>query len=377
MVNLKGIFLALFIAMLVTACTIPQNTPINESIISLTETSTNSTSPTNESDQTQISESSQVSTDIPTQLTPQVQTITLDNVNRLHESGRAFQSSPRRLIWSLDSKSFGVFSDRQVIIFDSQTLTTKAVFAVDEPNMLLDFSPDGKTIAITPDQMSVQIFDINNNQLLHTIEIPEMVYNAKFSPDGRTLAVALYDEIAANLYNIDSGEFLKKLSGFETAAPVYNIFFTPDGRSLIWLARAGVQLMDIGTGELGPAFEHEDFVQGMAVSPDGHILATAASGTVNDAITPFITLWDVSTGAVLGQLTTTVVNSSLSFSPDNHMLAAADASKLIIWDINTRQEVISISGHTENIFSVTFSPDGSTIATASGDNSIRLWRSEP
>src|SRR5262249_42794298 len=46
-----------------------------------------------------------------------------------------------------------------------------------------------------------------------------------------------------------------------------------------------------------------------------------------------------------------------------------------IWDTETGKRVRSLRGHTERVNSVTYSRDGRFLATASNDDSVRLWLS--
>jgi len=47
---------------------------------------------------------------------------------------------------------------------------------------------------------------------------------------------------------------------------------------------------------------------------------------------------------------------------------------IILWDVATRQPVGEpLTGHTNSVFSVAWSPDGKTLASGSRDNTIILW----
>ena len=65
---------------------------------------------------------------------------------------------------------------------------------------------------------------------------------------------------------------------------------------------------------------------------------------------------------------------SVSFSPDGKRLASASNDQTVkVWDAATGQESLTLKGHTGAVVSVAFSPDGQRLASASFDQTIKVW----
>ena len=64
----------------------------------------------------------------------------------------------------------------------------------------------------------------------------------------------------------------------------------------------------------------------------------------------------------------------LAFSPNSQILASASWDNTIrLWDISKSEEPKVLKGHNDKVESVAFSPDGRLLASGSGDNTICLW----
>jgi photosystem II stability/assembly factor-like uncharacterized protein len=65
---------------------------------------------------------------------------------------------------------------------------------------------------------------------------------------------------------------------------------------------------------------------------------------------------------------------SVAFSPDGTKLASGSFDKTIkLWSVSTQSLLNTLTGHTYRVYSVAFSPDGTKLASGSLDNTIKLW----
>ena len=65
---------------------------------------------------------------------------------------------------------------------------------------------------------------------------------------------------------------------------------------------------------------------------------------------------------------------AVAFSPDGKTLASAGGENVIrLWDLATYKTVRTLEGHTDGVECLAFSPDGKILASGSRDKTIRLW----
>jgi WD40 repeat protein len=93
-----------------------------------------------------------------------------------------------------------------------------------------------------------------------------------------------------------------------------------------------------------------------------------------------ITSWISRGGGGTSSVTSFLGNSSVAFAPDARNLAhaARDSStigrgSIRVFDVGSGRELLNIQGHTGEVWSVAFAPDGKTLASGSEDGTIKLW----
>ncbi len=68
-----------------------------------------------------------------------------------------------------------------------------------------------------------------------------------------------------------------------------------------------------------------------------------------------------------------VLVDSVAFSPDGRTIASASGDNIIqLWDVDTGELLRRLKGHKDWVFRVAYSPDGDTLASGGGRN-INLW----
>jgi WD40 repeat protein/serine/threonine protein kinase len=160
---------------------------------------------------------------------------------------------------------------------------------------------------------------------------------------------------------------------------VISVAFNRDGQLLVTGAQAGVvTVWQAKTGqELRKWLAHRENVTSVEFSPNGRYIATGSWDRT-------VKVWDlekVLQGEVrvpFVQLKQTLPVRSVTFSPDGQRLASAagraadEKGELKVWDLDTGQEALTLSGFTWGVYCVRFSPDGRQVATASAEL-VKLW----
>ena len=70
----------------------------------------------------------------------------------------------------------------------------------------------------------------------------------------------------------------------------------------------------------------------------------------------------------------TRVIHTVAFSPNSQTIASGSGDKTIkVWSLNQKKLAYTLSGHSNWVNSVAFSPDGKILASGSGDRTLKLW----
>jgi small GTP-binding protein len=153
---------------------------------------------------------------------------------------------------------------------------------------------------------------------------------------------------------------------------VHGIAWSPDGKMLVSAAYDHtIRMWDAESGKLIRTFKgHSEEVFGITWSPDGTLIASASKDKT-------IKIWDVKTGRGLKELKELDYVFSVAWSPDGGKLASGGKdSNVMIWDTKTWELRNWLVGHSSPISAVAWSPNGRFLATSSSDESIRFWDSE-
>lgn len=211
-----------------------------------------------------------------------------------------------------------------------------------------------------------------------------------FAPSGGIVASAgvgtLGDKI--KLWSVETGELVKTLE--VTLMSAQSVSFHPSG-DLLAAGGEGetIELYNV-EGELIKTLTHDffNFVDSLSFSPSGDVLASGLRDECGD----HVTLWDVETGKSIKDFYPSDIESylegnhiySLSFNPSGDLLAGGCYNgKIHLWDVETG-EMMTLEGHPQtmtmrdddeyfSVFSVSFSPSGSVLASGSEDKTIKLW----
>jgi len=261
----------------------------------------------------------------------------------------------------------------KTIVSDTKTgeeVQTLIGHSVSEYIYSVDFSHDGKLLASASSDKTIKLWNVKTGEELRTLLGHKQSINAVMFNQEDTILASAGSDGRIRLWDANSGSLLKTLKGSKDG--VNTIEFSPNSE---FLASGGwekaVILWNVKKGKVQKILKgHEHSVNDVAFNPDGSLLATASWDKT-------IKIWDVSTGEELKTLIGHANGvESVKFSPDGKRIVSTSynrTGKLCIvklWDVATGKQEETIAG---NFYGVQFSPDGSTLAIASRDKTVKLW----
>jgi WD40 repeat protein/serine/threonine protein kinase len=258
------------------------------------------------------------------------------------------------------------------------------------------FRPDGRHLLSASSDGTVKVWDATTGREVSSFHHQQLRNpgRAWFSPGAGRLAWN-GDDGAIKVWDTATGreEFAAEPHTFQTRT----VAFSPDGKRLAVAGFDGtIRLLDSATGrEALTIYAHRGVVADVAFSPDGHRLASASYDHT-------VRIWDATplTSDPQASYCVTLTGhkelvTAVAFSPDGRWLASASGDGTAkVWETRGTdlQSVrnppdglqirptpgaitlrYTLRGHGGNVIGVAFSPDSRTLASASSDQTVKLW----
>jgi eukaryotic-like serine/threonine-protein kinase len=339
--------------------------------------------------------------------------------------------------YSGDGKTIATSSwDRTVRLWDSESGTRRATLAGHRDWVChVAFDPSGPRLATAGADGAAHLWDIASGHPILTFRgHTQNVTCVAFDPKRARIATASSDQTV----KVWPSSVSREAFTWRGSGPIVRLAFHPDSRRLILGSnseevdghiRAKLGVLDPKTGHVtehvGDDSHHDDCINGVALSPDGHLVAllfdnqkTEVRETESGALVGvfglpkcevqaasfspdgtslavvglaplparaegpdnrtggYLGVWDLKTGRARwgGVRADTGKIRSVDFSSDGRMIATADnGSSVSLWDATTGKRIRRLVGHRRLVSWVAFSRDGRRVASASWDQTAKVW----
>lgn len=225
----------------------------------------------------------------------------------------------------------------------------------------LVYSNSGKTLISGSTDTTIRVWDTATGEVLSTlVGLSDRTSKIAISADGTTIASSSFSDIGKiRMYNLETGEYDKTITTNNTI--IYELLFLPDGSRIAAGDRNGdIHIWDMNSGEFLKKLSGEiGYITSLDASKNGLYLLCGSSEEI-------IQVWAVEIEMLINTYNQNIDSiAKVTFSPDGRTFSSASIGEGTIhfWDLENGNLLRTISGHTNYSRSVVFSPDGQFLAT--------------
>lgn len=233
----------------------------------------------------------------------------------------------------------------------------------------------GTQVAVGTNSGLVQLWDGETNRLIrsfhgHTGRAGTLAWN------GRLLSTGSRDHSILHRDQRAPTEYVARLQGHKQEVCGLKWSFDEqqlssggnDNRLLLWNLHSNVPSAKF--------CQHTAAVKAIAWSPHQHGLLASGGGTADRNIR----LWNTLTQEPLQCIDTGSQVCNLMFSRNSKELVSTHGyslNQIVVWNTPSFAKVATLTGHSLRVLYLSMSPDGQTIVTGAGDETLRFWHVFP
>ncbi|XP_030714038.2 WD repeat-containing protein 5B isoform X1 [Globicephala melas] len=238
------------------------------------------------------------------------------------------------------------------------------------------WSSDSGRLVSASDDKTLKIWDVRSGKCLKTLTgHSDYVFCCNFNPPSNLIISGSFDE-SMKIWEEKTGKCLKTLSGHSD--PVSAVHFNCSGSLIVSGSYDGVcRIWDAASGQCLKTLVDDDNppVSFVKFSPNGkYILIATLDNTLK--------LWDYSRGRCLKTYTghkneKYCIFASFSVTGGKWIVSGSEDNLVYIWNLQTKEIVQKLQGHTDVVISAACHPTENIIASAAlgNDKTVKLWMS--
>lgn len=237
------------------------------------------------------------------------------------------------------------------------------------------WSQRGTYLSVGTNLGKVQVWDVSKLKPVRTMEghrarVGTMAWGSQVLSSGSRDRNILQRDIRV------SEPYTAKLVGHRSE--VCGLKWSPDDRQLasggndnqlfIWAPQACSPILRYS--------EHQAAVKAIAWSPHQHGLLASGGGTADRCIR----FWNTASSSVLSCVDTGSQVCNLSWSKNVNEIVSTHGysqNQIIVWKYPSMAKLATLTGHTLRVLYLATSPDGQTVVTGAGDETLRFWNIFP